>query len=487
MQVISVNLALVIPAPPVVKTKGTGGEWVSIGESNTFFDQVLQIVKGSPTLKRCINTRAKMIAGSGFVVDKEKAPLLHEFFKKIDGKRSARKLLKGVAKDKATFDGWAVQVIANEGGTGIAELHYQRFKQVRSGKWNDEGEVEEYFISRDWSKPTGKNKPVAIRAYNPETLAQDKRQLFVSITESDDIEYYPEPTYWAAINYAQLERDLSEFHVSNVQNRFSVNTILVTSEEPEPEEGEDAQDAARKFEAKIETKFTGAKGKALMVMTGVTDPDATKLLSYTTASGETLYETYSSLCEQKILTANGVTSPVVIGLPGTGSLGGNGNELRSAFELFYNAEARPEQEEMCEDFRTLLELVEWEGKRVEEEAVEILDITTALPVRFTFSEAVLENILTDDELREMIDYEPVNAGAEPDAEKPMTEAQKALSGSVGGQSSIDAMLELLSKGLTTRESCIARLKVFYGMTEVDAQAIVPLPAEQTKVPVGQTV
>lgn len=482
MQVVSVALSLVIPAPPVVKIKGTGGEWVAIGESNTFFDQVLQIVKGSPTLKRCIATRAKMIAGSGFVVDKDKAPQLHEFFKKIDGKRSARKLLKGVAKDKATFDGWAVQVIANEGGTGIAEIHYQRFKQVRSGKWNEEGEVEEYFVSRDWAKPTGKNKPERIPAFNPETLAQDKRQLFVSYTESDDIEYYPEPIYWAAINYAQLERDLSEFHVSNVQQRFTVGTILVTSEEPEPEEGQDEAAAAKAFEANIEKKFTGAKGKNLMVMTGVQNPEATKLLSYQTASGDTLYQTYSGLCEQKILTANGVTSPVVIGLPGTGSLGGNGNELRSAFELFYNAEARPDQEEMTEDFRGLLELC-----AVEQEAVELLDITTALPVRFTFSEAVLENILTDDELRAMIDYDPVNADDDPDAETPMTEAQKALSGSVGGQSSIDAMLELLSKGLTSRESCIARLQFFYGLTKDQAESIVPLKTQQTQVPVGQAV
>ena len=479
MQVVSVSLALTIPEPPAVKAT-SAKDWVAIGANNDFFEQLIKLKKGSTTLMRCLNTRAKLVAGSGFVVDKKQAPKLHAFFKKIDGSKSATKLLKRLASDKSTFRGWAVQVVANEAGTGIAEIHYQRYKQVRSGKWNEEGELEEYFISRDWSKPTGKNAPKRIPAFNADTLAHDKVQLYVSYTESDDIEYYPEPEYWAGINYAQLERDLSEFHVSNVQNRFTVGTILVTGEEADPEAGETAQEAARKFEKKIEEKFTGAKGKNLMVMTGVTDPENTRLLSYQTASGETLYDSYASLCEQKILTANGVTSPVVVGLPGTGSLGGNGNELFQAYQVYYNTECRPDQQEICEDFRELLEHCD-----VEEDAVEALDITTSLPVKFTFSESLMENILTDDELRAEIDYAPVNDGSDPDTEAPMTEAQKALSGSVGGQTSIDAMLELLSKGLTTRESCIARLKTFYGLKEDEAQAVVPL--KQTEVAVGQTV
>jgi hypothetical protein len=479
LKVLSVALALVIPTPPTVKAT-TAKDWVSIGENNDFFDQLIKLKKGSPTLMRCLNTRAKLVAGSGFVVDKKKAPKLFEFFKKIDGKRSARKVLRGIANDKSTFRGWAVQVVANEGGTGIAEIHYQRFKQVRSGKWNEDGEVEEYFVSRDWTRPTGKNAPKRIAAFNPDTLAQDKVQLFVSYTESDDLEYYPEPEYWAAVNYAQLERDLSEFHVSNVQNRFAVNTILVTGEEPEAEGKQTPQEAARAFEKRIEDKFVGARGKSLMVMTGVSDPESTKLLSYTTASGETLYQTYSGLCEQKILTANGVTSPVVVGLPGTGSLGGNGNELYQAYQVYYNTECLPDQEEICEDFRLLLEHCD-----VEQDAVDELAITTTLPVKFTWSEALMENICTDNELRAEVDLPPIEEGGENEnGEVPMTEAQKALSGSVGGQSSIDAMLELLAKKLTTRESCIARLKVFYGMTEEQAEAIVPLPQEQAQVPVG---
>ncbi|GAB3293831.1 phage portal family protein [Hymenobacter tenuis] len=435
MQVHTVALALVVPAPPTVKTKGTGGEWVSIGEKNTFFDELLAIKKGSTTLARCINTASRLIAGSGFTVDKAKAPKLFALLQKIDGRNSHRKLLKQIALDKRTFRGWAVQVIWNEEGSVPVEFHYQRFKQVRFGKWNDEGEIEEYYISRDWSKPTGKNKPVMIPAFNPDLASEQKRQLFVSITESDDIEYYPEPEYWAAINYAQLERDLSEFHVSNVQNRFTVGTILVTSEEPEPGEGETEVEAAQKFERSIEKKFTGANGKNLMVMTGVSNPDATKLLSYQTASGDTLYDTYAELCQQKILTANGFTSPVIAGIPGTGSLGGNGNELRNAYELFYNTECRPEQEEICEDFRMLLEYCD-----VEEEALETLDITTSLPVRMTFSENLLEQILPASRLRKWID------------EPELTDEEKAEMGegepdqNDGGENLGRTVLEALARG-----------------------------------------
>jgi hypothetical protein len=88
-----------------------------------------------------------------------------------------------------------------------------------------------------------------------------------------------------------------------------------------------------------------------------------------------------------------------------------------SFELYYNTVCRPDQEEICEDFRELLEHCD-----VEEEAAELLDITTSLPVRMTFSENLLEQILPASRLRKWIDEpeltdaerEEMGAGADPD-------------------------------------------------------------------------
>jgi hypothetical protein len=49
-----------------------------------------------------------------------------------------------------------------------------------------------------------------------------------------------------------------------------------------------------------------------------------------------IFNNLNETCMQKIITAHNLPSPVLASLPGSGSLGGNANELMIAYELFYN-------------------------------------------------------------------------------------------------------------------------------------------------------
>jgi hypothetical protein len=184
------------------------------------------------------------------------------------------------------------------------------------------------------------------------------------------------------------------------------------------------------------------------------------------------------------LSAGQVTSPTVVGLPGTGGLGGNASEIREAYEMYNNTVCRPWQVVLLEIFTELAQYVPGIGTLEDDPDSPLLEIISSMPVKFRFSEDTLAGVLADDEIRNVMDFA---AAEKPEGEKGavvQTESQKNLSGSVGGQSSIDAMLSLLSQKLTTRESCIARLEVFYGMTTEQAEKIVPQPTEQAQTAPG---
>jgi hypothetical protein len=112
---------------------------------------------------------------------------------------------------------------------------------------------------------------------------------------------------------------------------------------------------------------------------------------------------------------------MIAGLPSAngGALGGNGQELYESFKLFFNTACKPHQENILDAYKQLFAYVpgvSFEGEPEEEPWVTIVG---TLPVEYTFSENVMELIMTDDELRAKIDLKPLPAGtktaAEPDA------------------------------------------------------------------------
>lgn len=399
MQSGHINIALAKVEPPKVKADGRK-QWVEIGERNMFFEDLIKLKKGSTTQTRCINTRADFIAGEGFSYEEKNAEL-HEFFQKMNPKDTGNDVLKKIAKDYALFRGFALQVVWGETGDSIAEVYYQRFKSVRSGKMNDEEEVEEYYLCRDWSNPT-KHRPKPIPAFNPNTASSKAVQLFYYYEESEDIEYYPEPDYWPATPYMALEADLAEFHGANVANNFALGNILTVPDEPQATNEMSAEEVKKMFLKDIEDRFVGPRAKKLMVLFGISGENAAQMLSYAAQNNDTLYGTYTEMCRQEILTANAITSPVVVGLPGTGSLGGNGNELRAAYELYYNTVIRPDQVTIIEVFEKLL--AHRKGVKLQRaDNKPVLEIITNLPVKNTLSENVLLEILPPSRLRAMID------------------------------------------------------------------------------------
>lgn len=490
---VALNLAAInVPVPEVKKGKG----WVLWGDNHKFMREVLGYIKKSPTASAMLNRKASFIAGEGFKVDAKEYPKLKEWLKNVAPEKApkltANNLLKRLSKDAAKLEAFAFQVAWDAEGKFVAGLQHQRIETVACGDFNEDGKIDTYFLCRDWSK-TNKYPPVQINAYNPATAKADKVQLFVYVEEQPGQEYYPDLSFSSSLPYMSAEARLAVFTDNNVKTRFTLSAIFKILRGPKDKTLPDgtvltAEQQRKLFEEGIKKKFSGEDGEAILTLWGPSEsgPDAAEKMAdvetVSVATGET-YESVKKLCTEGILSSGQVTSPVVVGLPGEGGLGGNGSEIREAYEMYNNTVCRPWQLALMEA------LIEIAQHRPGLEALEFdpdapaLDIISSMPVKQHFSEDTLAGVLDDDEIRAAEDYGPRKKPDEGAAgEVVQTEAQKALAGSVGGQTAIDAMLEKLAQRLATRESCIARLKTFFGLSQEQAESIVPNPDDLAPLP-----
>lgn len=492
---VSLNLAAIkVPEPKPEKAKG----WAQWGAAHKFPKEVLGYIRKSPTAMAMLMRKAAFIAGEGFNAGENEA--LKKWLDNVSGDQkltklaplSANRLLRRLGLDAAFLEGMAMQVGWAKDGKSLAWLKPQRIETLVAGLLNDEQQIEKYYISRDWSK-LNEFPAQEIPAYNPAKAKSEPVQLWVYFPEAPGVEYYTALSYASALPYMQAEARLATYHDNNIRTRFALGAIVKIRKGPEDKRDENGNTITARaqrdaYQEGFKSKLEGEEGEKLLFLWGDGDDDSADKMAdiqpFSTANGET-YETVAALAQQAILSAGQVTSPVVVGLPGQGGLGGNASEIREAYEMYNNTVCRPWQVVLLEIFTELAQYVPGVGTLEDDPDSPALEIISSMPVKFRFGEDTLAGVLTDDEIRNVNDFAaaPKPEGTEEGAVV-QTEAQKNLSGSVGGQTSIDAMLALLSQGLTTRESCIARLKTFFGLSEADAQAIVPQPAEQAQTAPG---
>jgi hypothetical protein len=426
LSTVDLNLQL-LEVPKNLYTRGN--KWVLQGSNHDFMPKLLAMLRKSTTASAVINRKVSLVAGKGFKVNEAKLPKLKEFLKSVapDGRhRTGNLLLKRTVKDYERLFGFAVQVVWAADGKHIARLYHQPFESVASGPMNERGDVETYYLCRDWSN-RAKYPPREIPAFNPALAVEYPTQLFYYYEDEPGVEYYPALENEAALPYIEMEADLAAFHGTNVASNFSANTVISVRKGPvddQDENGNEISAASQRetFENNFSKKYSGPKGKRIFFLYGdgtdASADDMAKITVLSTPGSGELYSSYASLAQQAILSSSGCTSPMIAGLPSAngGALGGNGQEMYQGFKLFFNTACKPHQESMLEAYKQLFAYVPGVSFEGEGDDEEWLSITGTLPVEYTFSESTMELIMTDDELRAKIDLKPLPAGAKTAAE-----------------------------------------------------------------------
>ncbi len=382
-------------------TENAAQDWISYGDGeyrNTYPQFLIDIYNSSATHSAIVNATASMIAGKDIVIEEDGGNLgvfveLKKFLADINRKgETAHELITKVAFDLKLFGSYALNVIWSKDKTKIAEVHHIPVEQIRVGKTGQSGFVEEYYISSDWTQYRKKEyAPRRVAAFNTKDRSEASQIIYLGVY-SPAMEAYFTPDYVASTNWIMTDHLTSEFHLSNIANGFAPSFWINFNN------GVPTDEERFKIENQIAQKFTGAGNAGKFVLTFSDDKNnSPDLQPIQLSDADKQYTVLNELCIQNIMIGHRVTSPMLLGVKTDGQLGGR-NEILEAYELYSNTVVQPMKDIALKGLKMVLNVNNTNLP---------ISLSEISPLNSKFDSDVLTDVLTKDEIRAELGYEPL--------------------------------------------------------------------------------
>jgi hypothetical protein len=205
------------------------------------------------------------------------------------------------------------------------------------------------FHSYDWSNTRKKkNTPEFIPKYNYLTREQEPRQIYWCFTYTGS-DTYPRPDYWSAINYIELDKQISIFHINQISNGLFPSTIINFYN------GQATPEQKQQMMMDWENKMSGARNAGKVVMFfNERDQPKTEITPFPVNDADKQYQLMDTTATQKIITAHRVTTPLLFGIRETSGFGSNKDEMATGLEIFNKQVIEPYQEKINTSIEELL-------------------------------------------------------------------------------------------------------------------------------------
>lgn len=359
---------------PVVE-ESVNKEWVTWGVNNSYFDYLINAYNESPTNASIINSISNLIYGRGLgALDSSKKPEQYAqmigLFKEIE--------IEKIVDDYKKLGKLALQVIYNGKHDKIVEVFHIPVNYLAPEKANEDGEIEAYYHSIDFSNE--RIKPKRISAFG---TSRDSIEILYIQPYAAGSFYFTPADYQSGVVYAEMEDEMSSFHINNLQNGFSA-TKLINFNNGVPD-----KKTQKQIEKDINAKWGGAKSKNKLVLAFNKNKDSAATIDdiqLNDASQQ--YQFLSDEATDKLLRAHRVTSPILIGIKDDSGLGNNADELKNAFTLFDNTVIRSFQDQIIRGLDKILAFNDIALK---------LFFKTLQPLEFTDLEGVVDTETIEEE------------------------------------------------------------------------------------------
>ena len=327
---------------PVVK-EVRGKQFIEYGEDNDYFSYLIDRYNGSPTNNAIINGVSEMIYGKGLdATDSNKKPNEYAQMMGLFNKDCTRKL----CYDLKLMGQCAIQVIYSKDRSRIVQLEHIPIETLRAEKCNEKGEIEGYFYFSDWSKYKRGNELKRIPAFG--TSKEGLEILYIKPYRAG-FKYYSPVDYQGGTQYAELEEEISNFHLNNILNGLAPSMLInFNNSTPSPEQRE-------MIERRIYEKFSGSSNAGKFILAFNDSPETAATIEPVQLSdAHQQYEFLSNESSKKIMVAHRVVSPMLFGIKDDTGLGNNADELKTASILFDNLVIKGFQNLLIEGFNQIL-------------------------------------------------------------------------------------------------------------------------------------
>lgn len=319
-------------SPKIVENKQE--DYVEYGVDNNYYQYLIDLYHGSPTNNAAIKGIADMIYGDGLEAVKAD--------RNLSGYIEMKKLFKDsclrkIAMDLKLLGQASFQLIKSKNGKRYATASHFPIQTLRPEKANDDGEVEAYYYSPDWTRYKEKGfEPTRIAAFGFDEKATES--IYCMKPYSTGQYYFSPVDYQGGLQYAELEQEVANYHLNNIKNGLAPSMLINFHNGIPPEEEQNA------IERDITRKFTGSSnsGRFILAFNDSKDSSASvEPVQLSEASSQ--YEFLSSECMKKVMVAHRITSPMLLGIKDQTGLGNNADEIKTASTLFDNIVIRPFQ------------------------------------------------------------------------------------------------------------------------------------------------
>ena len=318
-------------------------EFVSYGDDNNYFQYLIDRYNGSPTNNAIINGISEMIYGKGLdATDSNKKPDQYAQMVSLFNDDCVRKLV----YDYKLMGQCALQVIYSKDRSKIVKLEHIPVETLRAEKCNDKGEIEAYFYFNDWSKYKRSSELKRIPAFG--TSKEGLEIMYIKPYRAG-FKYYSPVDYQGGTQYAELEEEISNYHLNNIMNGLAPSMLInFNNGTPDPEQRE-------LIERRIYEKFSGSSnaGKFILAFNDNAET-AADIQPIQLSDAHNQYQFLSDESARKILVSHRVVSPMLLGIKDNTGLGNNADELKTATLLMDNTVIRPFQRLLIENFEQIL-------------------------------------------------------------------------------------------------------------------------------------
>ena len=315
--------------------------WVNYGDQNDFPQYLRDLSHESPVHGSLVVAIGDMIAGKGIKSE--------QYQTELDA-LDIDTLTYACAHDLKLFGGFFIEVIWSNDRTVISKLNAIPFEECRIAiNQEDESEIGIYH-SYDWSNiRKKKNTPEFIPKYNYLTRNEEPRQIYWCFTYTGS-DVYPRPDYWSAINYIELDKQISIFHINQISNGLFPSTIINFYN------GQATPEQKQQMMMDWENKMSGARNAGKVVMFfNERDQPKTEITPFPVNDADKQYQLMDTTATQKIITSHRVTTPLLFGIRDTGGgFGSNKDEMAVGLEIFNKQVVEPYQSKINKSITELL-------------------------------------------------------------------------------------------------------------------------------------
>ena len=330
-----VETNIVLPTEKVI----SGRDMVQWGTKNVYPDYLLDLYNNVPTLRSIINGNIDYVAGDEISI----VPLQEEYTNQQMNRRgdTIREQVKDIAKDFEIYGGFALQVIRNLAGE-VAEIYYIDMRFLRTNK---EGNV--FYYSEKWNKG-GRTDVIIYPAFMPnlewESLSDEEKSRHASsilFVKNVHTQVYPAPLYAASVKACEIERQIDDFHLSDINNHFVSSAIINFNN------GDPGDEMKREVEATLNEKFSGAvNGGRIMCSWNKNRESATDIREFKVEDFGERYKSLSQHSRTQIFTAFRAI-PLLFGLTSEANTGFSTEEFEQSFKLYNRTQIKPVQDMIC--------------------------------------------------------------------------------------------------------------------------------------------